>query len=87
MNKIDYSFDLYTDEVRSGKIIGQLFAYDPDREDRDSLVFEIDPTNKAASFFNLKVKPIDRDDLMSLQAITINNCIIVNYDQKRTHAD
>jgi hypothetical protein len=72
LNKTDYSFDLYTDEVRSGKIIGQLFAYDPDREDRDSLVFEIEPTNKAASFFYLnKVKPIDKDDLMNLQAITI----------------
>lgn len=72
LNQTDYSFDLYTDEVRRGTKVGQLFAFDLDGEDKGSLVFEQEFPNGGGSFFDVtEIKATDRGDLMGLQAVAI----------------
>ena len=62
---VDYSFDLYSNKIGSGTKVGQVFAFDADMEDQDSLVFEIDPANNGDRMFSLtQVKTNENDGIL-----------------------
>jgi hypothetical protein len=61
-----YSFDLYVDKVKSGDKVGQIYAFDSDKEDWNILKFEIDESSQRIDSFRLS--KIDSDNLNGIMS-------------------